>query len=103
MHGAGSVAEFCWQIVSWCARTVTLMEDGRQQIGEFLWLGDLIGAAYPRRKVEELAPTHVAAADLRRAHQQIMLLAIRTAQLCDRVAMIELRENCRGVLKPCQC
>jgi hypothetical protein len=32
-----------------------------------------------------------------------MLVAIRAALLCDRVAMIELRENRRGVLMPCQC
>ena len=74
VHGEGSPAEFCWQIVSGCVRTVTLMEDGRRQIGEFLWPGDLIGVddpamhtfeaeavtnltlrRYPRRVVEELA------------------------------------------------
>jgi hypothetical protein len=39
------------------------MEDGRQQIGEFLWPDHLIGTATHGAKVEELAPTHVAAAD----------------------------------------
>jgi hypothetical protein len=44
------------------------MEDGRQQIGEFLWPDHLIGTATHGAKVEELAPTHVAAADSSPAH-----------------------------------
>jgi CRP-like cAMP-binding protein len=39
----GDVADDCFLIVSGCVRTVTLMEDGRRQIGEFLFPGDLFG------------------------------------------------------------
>ncbi len=34
---------FCFQIVSGCVRTAMAMEDGRRQIGEFLFAGDLLG------------------------------------------------------------
>jgi CRP/FNR family nitrogen fixation transcriptional regulator len=33
----------CYFIVSGCVRTVRLMEDGRRQVGEFLFAGDLFG------------------------------------------------------------
>jgi hypothetical protein len=78
------------------------MEDGRRQIAEFLWPDDLTGTPTHGARSRNWAPTHVAAADLSRAHQQMVLMAIRTAQLYDRVAMIELRENRRGALMPCQ-
>jgi len=35
-------AQWCWLVVSGCARTVQLMEDGRRQVGEFLFAGDLL-------------------------------------------------------------
>ena len=34
---------FCYEIVSGCVRTALVMEDGRRQIGEFLFAGDLLG------------------------------------------------------------
>jgi CRP/FNR family nitrogen fixation transcriptional regulator len=34
---------YCYQIVSGCVRTAMVMEDGRRQIGEFLFAGDLLG------------------------------------------------------------
>jgi len=36
-------ATYCYLIVSGCVRTVRLMEDGRRQIGEFLFAGDVFG------------------------------------------------------------
>jgi CRP/FNR family nitrogen fixation transcriptional regulator len=99
--------EFCWRILTGCVRTVQLMEDGRRQVNEFHWPGDLLGMddlgthycdaeavtdvslrRYPRRIVEAQATNHVALAlwlrtmtlaNLRRAHQQITLLGRKTA------------------------
>lgn len=36
-------ATYCYLVVSGCVRTVQLMEDGRRQVGEFLFAGDLFG------------------------------------------------------------
>jgi CRP/FNR family nitrogen fixation transcriptional regulator len=36
-------ATWCYLVVSGCVRTVRLMEDGRRQVGEFLFAGDLFG------------------------------------------------------------
>ena len=39
----GDAAEYCFQIVSGCVRTVRLLENGRRQVGAFLFDGDVIG------------------------------------------------------------
>lgn len=39
----GEPAEYCYEVVSGCVRTVRLLEDGRRQVGEFLFAGDLLG------------------------------------------------------------
>ncbi len=39
----GEQAEYCFQVVSGCVRTVRLLEDGRRQVGEFLFRGDIFG------------------------------------------------------------
>lgn len=36
-------ATYCYLVVQGCVRTVRLMEDGRRQVGEFLFAGDLFG------------------------------------------------------------
>ena len=36
-------SDYCYQIVSGCVRTVMVMEDGRRQVGQFLFAGDLLG------------------------------------------------------------
>jgi CRP/FNR family nitrogen fixation transcriptional regulator len=36
-------SDYCYQIVSGCVRTAMVMENGRRQIGEFLFPGDLLG------------------------------------------------------------
>jgi CRP/FNR family nitrogen fixation transcriptional regulator len=103
----GEPTDFCWRILTGCVRTVKLMEDGRRQIWEFLWPGDLLGLdelgthysdgeavtdltlrRYPRRIVEAQAETHASlalwlrtntVANLRFAHQQLVLLGRKTA------------------------
>ena len=107
IYRLGEPTEFCWRIVAGCVRTVTLMDDGRRQVGEFLWPGDLLGMddlgahdsdaeavthvtlrRYPRRMVEALAQSHpalalrlraMAAAKLRNVRQQMFLLGRKTA------------------------
>ncbi len=39
----GDKAEYCFQVISGCVRTVRLLEDGRRQVGEFLMPGDVFG------------------------------------------------------------
>lgn len=39
----GDRVDFCIQILDGCARTVSLLEDGRRHVGEFLLAGDLLG------------------------------------------------------------
>lgn len=39
----GERAEYCYEIVTGCVRTVRLMADGRRQIGAFLLPGDIFG------------------------------------------------------------
>lgn len=107
IHGQGDAAEYCWRILSGCVRTVKLMEDGRRQVGEFLFAGDIFGLddlaihdfaaeavtdvklrRYPRRMVEALADSHAALArrlraltlnNLREAHERLVLLGRKTA------------------------
>ena len=107
IYGQSEPTEFGWRIVSGCARTEKYLEDGRRQVGAFLWSGDLVGMddlgmhdfgaqavtdvtlrRYPRRMVEALAQSHTALAhrlralavgNLRRAYQQMTLLGRRTA------------------------
>lgn len=112
IYGSGEPVAFCWKLLSGCARTVKLMADGRRQVAEFLWPGDLLGLddigtyffaaegvtdvilrRYPRGVVEAQANCHpdlalrlrnLALANLRRAHRQIILLGRETAK--ERVA-----------------
>ena len=39
----GESSEYCFQLVSGCVRTAMLLDDGRRQIGEFLFPGDVLG------------------------------------------------------------
>ena len=107
IHGQGDTADYCWRILSGCVRTVKLMEDGRRQVAEFLFPGDLLGLddlgthdfaaeavtevtlrRYPRRMVEALADSHaalarrlraLALANLRGAHERMIMLGRKTA------------------------
>src|SRR5580700_10984255 len=81
IYGHNEPTEFCWRMLSGCARTVKWMGDGRRQVGEFLWPGDLLGMddlethysdaeavtdvtlrRYPRRLVEAKATSNAALA-----------------------------------------
>jgi CRP-like cAMP-binding protein len=116
IHAEGANTEYCYRVLSGCARTVRLMEDGRRQVGEFLLPGDIFGMddlhthafaaeavcelvmrRYPRRMVEALAESRPALArrirelaltHLRVAHERIVLLGRKTA--IERVASFVL-------------
>jgi CRP/FNR family nitrogen fixation transcriptional regulator len=122
IYDHGEPTEFCWMILSGCARTVQVMEDGRRHIDEFLWPGDLIGMddlgthcagaeavtdmmlrRYPRRLVETLAQRDlafalwlrtIALASLRYAHRQMALLGRKTA--VERIASFLLEMDTRS-------
>ncbi len=103
----GDLARYCYLIVSGCVRTVKLMEDGRRQIGEFLFPGDLFGwealaehdfaaeavtpvtlRRYLRRNIEARADRdrdfarrlrEIAAGRLRAGRERMVLLGRKTA------------------------
>jgi CRP-like cAMP-binding protein len=107
IHPEGALTEFCYRVVSGCVRTVRLMEDGRRQVGAFLFAGDLFGVddletyafaaeavtdvvlrRYPRRMVDSLAESHPALGrrmrdlvltHLRVAYERVVLLGRKTA------------------------
>jgi CRP/FNR family nitrogen fixation transcriptional regulator len=121
IHGQGVRAECCYRILSGCVRMVTLLEDGRRQIGEFLMAGDLPGfdtlgtydfaaeavsdvvlRRYPRRMVDALAESNVSLTrrlrdmtlmSLRLANSRLMLLGRKTAS--ERIAsfLLEMAER----------
>jgi CRP/FNR family transcriptional regulator, nitrogen fixation regulation protein len=114
--------DFCWRILSGCARNVNVMEDGRRQITEFGWPGDLIGIddhgtyysdaeavtdvtlrRYPRQVIETHVKSSVALAlwlrmntvdHLRHIHGRMILLARKTA--VERIASFLLEMERRG-------
>lgn len=103
----GDPADFCYVVASGCLRTVRLMEDGRRQVGEFLFPGDLFGwealdehdfgveavgpatlRRYPRRSLEALVERDrdfarrlrgLAAAQLRASRERLVLLGRKSA------------------------
>ena len=103
----GGAAAYCYLVVSGCVRTVTLMEDGRRQIGEFLFPGDLFGwealdehdfaaeavtpvtlRRYSRRSLDALADRdldfarrlrELTAGQLRAGRERMVLLGRKTA------------------------
>ncbi len=103
----GDPAGYCYLVVSGCVRTVKLMEDGRRQIGEFLFSGDLFGwealeehdfaaeavtpvtlRRYPRRNLEARADRDpdfarrlrkITAGQLRAGRERMVLLGRKTA------------------------
>ncbi|MBV8400367.1 MAG: helix-turn-helix domain-containing protein [Acetobacteraceae bacterium] len=119
----GDPADYCYRILSGCVRTVSLMEDGRRQVSEFLLRGDLLGwdavdeydvsaeAVTPvilrrcrRRSIEALADANVevarrlrtlSAGKLRAARERMVLLGRKTA--AERIAsfLIEMTQRTR--------
>jgi len=100
-------AAYCYLVVSGCVRTVRLMEDGRRQVGEFLFAGDLFGwealdnhdfgaeavtsvtlRRYARRDLERLADQdrdvartlrELSSSRLRSGREHMLLLGRKTA------------------------
>lgn len=123
LYGQGDGAEFCYQVVSGCLRTVKLMEDGRRQVAAFFLPGDCLGfddigqhdfsaqavtdvvlRRYRRREVEALADRQprlaralrgLAAANLRVVYDRLLLLGRKTAS--ERIAsfLLEMAERQR--------
>ena len=107
LHAQDDTAAFCYRLISGCIRTVKLMEDGRRQVGAFLFAGDWLGfdalethdfaaqavtdivvQRYRRRDVEALAERHptmarwlreMAGRNLRQAYDRMLLLGRKTA------------------------
>jgi CRP/FNR family transcriptional regulator, nitrogen fixation regulation protein len=122
IHAQGDSADYCWRILSGCVRSVKLIEDGRRQVAGFLFPGDMLGLddvgthdfsaeavtdvtlrRYPRRMVEALADSHaalarrlraVALANLRNAHDRMIMLGRKTA--VEKVAsfVLEMELHC---------
>lgn len=125
IHGQGDEAESCYRVLRGCVRVVSLLEDGRRQVSEFLLPGDLLGfdsagthdfaaeavtevvlRRYPRRMVEALAERQlglscwlrgVAAVSLRIAHARLLMLGRKTAS--ERLAGFLLEMSKRLVRK----
>jgi CRP/FNR family nitrogen fixation transcriptional regulator len=107
LYAQGERAEYCYQVISGCLRTVKLMEDGRRQVAAFLLPGDCLGfddfdshdfaaqavtdvavRRFRRHDVEAQADRQLAlarrlrelgASALRAAHDRLLLLGRKTA------------------------
>ena len=126
IHGQGDEAGYCYWIVSGCVWTVTLMEDGRRQVSEFLMAGDMFGfdalgtydfaaeavsdvvlRRYPRRMVDALAEGNatlarrlrdMASISLRVAHARLLLLGRKTTSEQIASFLMEMAERLPGTL-----
>jgi len=118
-------ATYCYLVISGCVRTVRLMEDGRRQVGEFLFAGDLFGwealdrhdfgaeavtpvtlRRYARRELDQLADHDhgvarqlrgISSNRLRSGRDHMLLLGRKTA--AERIAsfLLEMAERtCPG-------
>jgi len=121
IYGEGEPAEYVYKVVTGVVRTYKLLSDGRRQISAFLLPGDVFGldaAEEHRFTAEAIADTtlvfvrrsaltalaardgdvandlwRMAAADLRRAHEHMLLLGRKSAQ--ERIAafLLEMAER----------
>ena len=107
IFGQGDPAKYCYLVLSGCVRSVSLIEDGRRQVSEFLLPGDLFGweaadeydfsaeavtpvflRRYRRSSLEALADSdrnlartlrNLSARQLRVARERMVLLGRKTA------------------------
>jgi CRP/FNR family nitrogen fixation transcriptional regulator len=70
IYGQEEDADLIYRVVKGAVRTSRLMSDGRRQIGDFYYPGDVFG----------VEPEH----ELRRSHDHVLLLGRKTA--CEKVA-----------------
>jgi CRP/FNR family transcriptional regulator, nitrogen fixation regulation protein len=126
----GDPNTYCYRLITGCARTITVMEDGRRQVNEFLLAGDLLGfddlgahafsaeavteivaLRFPRNKVEALADCDVTVARqlhalalqrLRIAHERLVLLGRKTAteRLASFILELDRRNESDGGVIP---
>ncbi|WP_411288468.1 helix-turn-helix domain-containing protein [Phenylobacterium sp.] len=112
IYGQEEVADLIYQVVSGAVRTSRLMNDGRRQVGDFYYQGEVFGMEPGREHVfsaEALADTVVlvvkrsvgheasggmleqllggaARRELERAHEHVLMLGRKTA--CEKVASL---------------
>jgi CRP/FNR family transcriptional regulator, nitrogen fixation regulation protein len=124
----GEKARHCYRVLSGCVRTVRLLEDGRRQVGEFLFAGDLFGwealdeydfaleavtpaqlHRFPRRNLDELLGNDpsfarrlhaITAAQLRASRERQVLLGRKSAS--ERIAsfLLEMAGRMRVERQP---
>ncbi len=112
IYGQAEVADLIYQVVSGAVRTSRLMSDGRRQVGDFYYQGELFGMEPGQEHVfsaEAVADTVVlivkrsvaheasggmleqlvggaARRELQRAHEHVLILGRKTA--CEKVASL---------------
>jgi CRP/FNR family transcriptional regulator, nitrogen fixation regulation protein len=70
IHRQGEPSEQCHRLMAGCVRTVRLMRDGRRQVGEFLFPGDLLGFDSP--PIHDVAAEAVTDCVLRRYPRRLV-------------------------------
>jgi CRP/FNR family transcriptional regulator, nitrogen fixation regulation protein len=88
-------ATHCYLIVTGCVRTVQLMEDGRRQVGEFLFAGDLFG--WEAMETHDFSAEAVTPVTLRRhARRDVEALADQNREVARRLRDISARRARAG-------
>jgi CRP/FNR family nitrogen fixation transcriptional regulator len=92
----GDAAEYGFELVSGCVRTVTLLDDGRRQVGQFLLPGDVFG--WDGAGEHSFAAEAVTASTLRR----FRLAAVEARAALDGAFARELRHYIIGQVRIAQ-
>jgi CRP-like cAMP-binding protein len=88
-------ATHCYLIVTGCVRTAQLMEDGRRQVGEFLFAGDLFG--WEALDTHDFSAEAVTPVTLRRyARRDVEALADQDRDVARRLREISARRARSG-------